>query len=340
MVATREDVAELAGVSGATVSFVVNDTKNVSPQVRERVLSAITELDYHPNLVGRSLVKKKTNHVAILVDNLRNPHYCEMLEGAQQAAGEKGYIVSILMTSVSNMKTVAELIGRGVDGAILTQLESEAALYLRKRIPCVGMDLHVKVDYRSAVFNLVECLKDHGHRKIAFLSGLPLNDINTRYIYFTEAMKAQGLSVDPRLVHAGMGDGRTDEETGAAAMKKLLSRGRDFTAVFALNDLMCIGAAGVLRAAGYRIPKDVSLAGCDNLKILDWFSPSLSTITVFPLEIGRALMKHLIEMLQDLPSVERVINCEFVKKESIGQAKVPVQIRNISRNKKVKDRVV
>ncbi|MDR3333723.1 MAG: LacI family transcriptional regulator [Treponema sp.] len=318
--ATREDVAKLARVSGATVSFVVNDSKNVSPEVRERVLAAIAELDYHPNLVGRSLVKKKTNHVAILVDNLRNPHYCEMLEGAQQLACEKDYIVSILMTSVSNIKTVADLIGRGVDGAILTQLETEAAAYLRKRMPCVGLDSHVKVDYRSAVFSLIECLKEHGHREIVFLGGLPLDETNARYIYFCAAMKEYGLNVDPRLVHGGMGDGRTDEQSGATAMKEIMSRGGDFTAVFALNDLMCIGAAVVLRAAGYKIPQDVSLAGCDNLKILNWFSMSLSSIEVFPFETGTALMKHLIETIQGIPSAKRVIKCEFLKKESITRA--------------------
>jgi LacI family transcriptional regulator len=84
---------------------------------------------------------------------------------------------------------------------------------------------------------------------------------------------------------------------------------------------MCIGAAGALRAAGYRIPNDISLAGCDNLKILDWFSPALSTINVFPSEIGRALMKHLIETLQGMPSVKQTIRCEFKNKESISRVK-------------------
>jgi LacI family transcriptional regulator len=321
--ATREDVARLAGVSGATVSHVVNNSKKVSPELQQKVHSAISELDYHPNLIGRSLVSKRTRHVAFLVDNLMNPHYCETLEGIQQAAVENGYIVSVLFTSISNMKTVADLVGHGVDGAILTHFDTKIGRYLREKILCITHDQHVYQDYRDAVFSMVECFKNHGHKKIAFISGLSLDTSNSRYVFFCEAMKHYGLELDPLLIYEGAGEaaGKTDEQSGAAAVREILSRNRDFTALFALNDLMCIGAAAALRAAGFSIPGDISLAGCDNLKILKWYFPSLSTIDAFPVETGKALMMHLIETLENAPPVARVIRCEFLKKESISRVK-------------------
>lgn len=317
--ATREDVAKLAGVSGATVSHVVNSSKNVSPELEKRVRLAISQLDYHPNLIGRSLVSKRTKHVAFLVDNLTNPHYCETLEGIQQVAVENGYIVSVLFTSISNMETVAELVGRGVDGAILTHFDTKIGRYLEERIVCITHDKYMYLDYKNAIFNMIECFKNYGHKKIAFISGLPLNQSNPRYVCFCQAMEHYGLEVDPSLMYTG--DGKTDEQSGAVAAREILSRKKTFTALFTLNDLMCIGAATLLREARFRIPEDISLAGCDNLKILKWYSPSLSTIEAFPIETGKALMGHLIEALAGATPVMRVIQCEFLKKESISWAK-------------------
>jgi LacI family transcriptional regulator len=294
--ATRMDVARLAKVSGATVSYVMNNTKRMSPEVRERVLNAAATLDYHPNLVGRSLVSRKTNHVALLVDNLRNPHYGELLEGVQEAAEERGYLVSVLCASAANVKTVVDLVSRGVDGAILTQLETEAASYLRGRMPCIGAESQVVINYRGAIFDMVECFKKSGHRKIAFLSGLALD--NNRHRAFCEALEHFGLERDEGLITGGSGEFRTDEETGFKAMSELLSRRTDFTAVYGLNDLMCVGAVTALRARGYAIPGDISICGCDHLKILGWFSPALATIEVYPFETGRALMNNLADILK------------------------------------------
>ena len=104
--ATRRDVAQRAGVSVATVSYVMNDTKNVTPEVRERVMRAVDELDYRPNLLARGLSTRETRHVAMLVDNLSNPHYCEVLSGAQEVASKNGYIVSVISVDFSNTRDV------------------------------------------------------------------------------------------------------------------------------------------------------------------------------------------------------------------------------------------
>ena len=117
--ATRRDVAQRAGVSVATVSYVMNNTKNVTPEVRERVMHAVDELDYRPNLLARGLSTRETRHVAMLVDNLNNPHYCEVLSGAQEVASKNGYIVSVISVDFSNTRDVLDLASRWLDGAIL-----------------------------------------------------------------------------------------------------------------------------------------------------------------------------------------------------------------------------
>lgn len=318
--ATRSDVAKLAGVSEATVSFVINNTKNVTPEVHQRVMSAVKTLGYRPNLIARSLATNHTRHVAMLVDNLKNPHYCEMLEGAQQVASQHGYIVSVLSMSSSNMRTVADLVARGVDGAILTLVEDPPANYLKERIPCVTADSHVTIDCRQAIFDMVLCLKQHGHEKIAFLSGLPLEEKHPRQIHFREALAYYGLPcIESLFVDEGHSY-QTNEEAGMHTMQALLNRNQSFTAVYALNDLMAIGAAKVLRANSYSIPKDVSIIGSDHLHILDYFHPPLSTLDVYSYDTGSALMTLLIETIDNLPKTKVHIEAKFLQKESIAQA--------------------
>jgi LacI family transcriptional regulator len=324
--ATRSDVAKMAGVSEATVSFVMNDTKNVTPEVRRRVLTAVDELGYRSNLVARSLATGRTRHVVMLVDNLRNPHYCEMLEGAQQVASESGYIVSVLSVSVTNVDTIANLVSRGVDGVILTLLnDNAAAAWLRKRLPSVTSETadgqFLTVDYRPAILEMVGRLKELGHRRIAFISGLPLDESNARYGHLLDALARHGLKADESLfTNPAAGSIATTEQSGLDAMNSLLDSGADFTAVFAINDLMAIGAAKALRDRGLSIPGDVSLVGCDHLAILDWFNPALSTMELGSYRIGCTLMRQLIHIIDKKPSGKKLIEVRFLEKESVGPA--------------------
>lgn len=322
--ATRKDVAERAGVSDATVSYIMNDSKNVTPEVRERVLTAIRELDYRPNLVARGLATSRTRHVALLVDNLKNPYYCEMLEGAQHVASRDGYIVSVVSVSVSDAKTIVDLASRGVDGVILATVGADVAAYVQQRIPSVTLNDVITLCYREAVFDMVACLAGLGHRDIAILSGLHLAaPDNARFIDFRAALTQFGLPYDPALAVENAQQ-CTNPEAGAQAMQELLARNRPFTAVFAINDLMAIGAARTLWNVGLRVPQDVSLVGCDNLSILQWYSPSLSTMDAHAFEVGRAMMTQLISAISGKPSISRQFKADFIRRESVGPAPVAV----------------
>ncbi|QHQ62980.1 substrate-binding domain-containing protein [Anaerocolumna sedimenticola] len=317
---TRKDVAQKAGVSEATVSYVINNTKSITPEVRDRVLSVIQELNYRPNLVARSLVTKQTRHVALMVDNLKNPHYCEILEGAQSIASKAGYIVSVISINVSNKDDVLELAGRGVDGIILAlgSKEKDRNDFSNLHIPCVWIDDNVYVDYKKAIFDMVECLKSKGHRNIGFLSGIPINNpAHVRYKDFIKALQYFGLEVNHNLIVDAQSDGDTDENAGELAMKELLLRKEEFTAVFAINDLMALGASKAIRDADLKLPQDISLVGCDHLKILDKIEPSLSTLDAGAFQIGCALMHQLIAKIKGDPHFKQSITAEFLCKDSI-----------------------
>lgn len=321
--ATRREVAHRAGVSVATVSYVVNGTKPVSPAVRQRVQEAVQALGYRPNLVARSLATKKTRHVAILVDNLVNPHYCEILEGAQAVATENGYIVSVISVDISNAEDIVSLASRGVDGAIVALAgRDELPLIQLSGLPTVFPGAGVGIHYALAVDQMVESLKALGHRRIAFLSGIPLDEPDhVRYRGLVQALKKHDLPLCPQLMVDGTPQARTDERAGWSAAQQLLSRGEGFTALYAINDLMALGAIRALRQHGLRVPEDVSVVGCDRLRILEWLPTTLATMDTNSQQIGRALMRQLVDLIEGREFTPTVVQARFVPGESIGPAR-------------------
>ena len=323
MAVTRKEVAEMAGVSVATVSYVINNTKNVTPEVRQRVLSAAENLNYHPNLVAKGLVTKETKHVAMLIDNIQNPHYGRIMRGVQHVAEQEGYIVSVLSTNYSPKQAITELISRGMDGIILAlgyYANQDFAANLN--IPMSYEDDKLYTDYRQAIFDTVKTLKDLGHKRIAYLYGFPNTTNHIRYFHLMDALAYYDMECYEELMIPG--DGYSDEEAGYEATDRLLQSTRDFTAVLALNDLMAIGAMRRLWAANLRIPEDVSVVGCDGIKTTAFTTPPLSTIQCHAFHLGEAMMHRLIVKIhqeEDAPPLPTLaIQAEFIRRESIGKA--------------------
>lgn len=321
MRSTRKDVARLAGVSEATVSYVMNNTKPITAEVKKRVMDAVKELDYRPNLLAKSLVTRETRHVALLIDNMQNPYYCRLLEGVQNVAEKQGYIVSVVSPGTSDRKKILNLVSRGVDGVILAYGIFDSREYEDVQIPKVYVGDLVEVDYRQAIFDMVHKLKQEGHRKIAFLSGLPLEGPeggHVRYWALKEAINHEGLEWDPQLIVDG--NGITDEKEGKWGVDVLLERGVEFTALFAVNDLMAIGAMNRLWERGYGIPEDISIVGCDGIRVGEYLKPPLTTIDAHAYSTGQALMKTLIACMhpgEDKYQKKWVITGEFTERGSI-----------------------
>ncbi len=318
---TRKDVAKMADVSEATVSYVINNTKNITPEVKQRVLDAIKALDYHPNLLAKSLVTKETKHIAMLVDNIQNPHYGRILRGVQHVAEEKGYIVSILSANYSSKAAMFELISRGVDGVILA-VGSHTKDYSDLSLPMAMENSTLGISYRQAIFDMIETFHGLGHRRIAFLSGIPLeHPSHPRLHDLQDAMGCYRMDACPGLFINGTGV--TDENAGYEATDRLLARGEVFTGIFAINDLMAIGAMKRLWEAGLKVPDDVSVAGCDGISNTAYTIPPLSTIQSHAFTLGSLLMHQLLAEMhpeRELPPARQTIQAEFIRRESIGKA--------------------
>lgn len=323
--ANRKDVAELAGVSVATVSYVLNRSKNVTPEVERRVREAVETLHYRPNLLARGLAMKESRHVAMLVDNLYNPHYCEILSGAQAAASQNGYIVSVISVDLSSPRDILDLTSRCVDGVILTLSDSALPIiqeYLGPSMPIACMGECVDLDFQPAMDAMIARLAALGHRKIAFLSGFPADSpSHVRLFAWKKAMEASGLTPEPSLIVSGPPGGASSEAEGTREMLELLDRGVDFTAVYAINDLMALGAQRALHTRGLSVPGDVSVVGCDHLQVLGALTPTLATMDLHAFDLGRYLMQQLMETLSGQPHTRRVLPVEFIDGESIARAR-------------------
>jgi len=177
--------------------------------------------------------------------------------------------------------------------------------------------------YREAVFDMVSTFYCLGHRRIAFLSGLPMNNpSHYRYHDFLDALHTYEMDADQDLFIDG--DGTTDEQSGYRAADTLLKRKVPFTGVFATNDLMAMGAMKRFWEEGVRIPEDISLCGCDGITASEYTVPTLSTLLSHPVTLGNYLMYQLLEKMQpgrELPQLEKQIQAEFVLRDSMGQAR-------------------
>jgi len=325
---TREDVAKLAGVSGTTVSYVMNNTKRISPEVCERVWNAAKQLNYHPSLLARGLATNETRHIAIIVKNLQNPYYAAIQEGIQIIAAQEGYIVSVLSAHESPVANMNIMLSRGIDGVVIAS--SSAGDFKELLKPNAPMSVFSEDQsaafYRDAVFSMVKAFHQLGHRRIAFLSGLSLdNPTHYRYQNFHDALKAYDMEIDPALFIDG--DGTTDEKSGYHAADVLLRSGVPFTGVFAVNDLMAIGAMKRFWQAGLQIPKDISIVGCDGIITSEYTAPPLSTLKSPATTMGISLMYQLLEKMQPdrtFPLPKQPLRAEFIQRESLGPVRQDV----------------
>lgn len=321
--ATRKEVAQRAGVSVATVSYVLNGTKKVTAEVEARVREAAEQLDYRPNLLARGLSKKETRHVVLVADNLNNPHISDLFCGAQEIASKNGYIVSVLSVHVSQPQDLLDLTRRGVDGVILALAKDNRELLdlLDPDMPIAFLGGCLDFDQTQAIDDMVEHLTSLGHRRFAFLSGMPHEaPYHPRFVSLVKALNARGLSMDPALVVDGKSTMNLDAAEGFREMNELLDRNVPFTAVYAINDMVAMGAIRALAKRGLKVPEDVSVVGNDCLEIYQWATPTLASMEGYGVEIGRKLMQQIIDKIASKPLEEYAFIVKYVPGESVGPA--------------------
>lgn len=326
---TRKEVALKAGVSEATVSHVINDTKFVSSELKQKVEEAIKLLNYTPNMVARSLVTKQSKHVGILVNDIKNPYYGEIAEGMEEIARENGYIVSLCLASGNPDEYLNNIVQRQMEGLFIActssrfsadqiQKPKEAGVIIINGVK--GEGSHIEFNYSSAVFESVEHLAKMGHTRIGFLSGIKINEEHLRFTYYREALKKHGLSLDDDLVVDGTYPYYTTHKSGYESMKILLQRETRITAVLATNDLMAFGAMKAIKEAGLRIPEDMSIIGCDDIFLSECTEPPLTTIRPPKKEFGRQAMYLMIKELSEKKHGIVTLDCDLVIRQSTGKA--------------------
>ena len=270
---TLETVAARAGVSKSLASLVLRDSPKVSPSSREAVLRAVAELGYRPNVAARLLAERQSRTVGVLLNDLRQPWFADMLDGltpALQAGGKHVLLGDGRIDRKMDETLTWSFLDLGVDGLVLAGSipMSQAIIDAASQIPTVavgGRGLDVDLARADILANdnhlggtlAVRHLTDLGHRRIAHISGLPGAAGQLRLRGYEDAMRGAGLAAD-------VAAGDMTEEGGYRAAVQLLSRADRPTAIFAANDLSCTGALSAATALGIRVPRELSLVGFDN----------------------------------------------------------------------------
>ncbi|MFJ2258234.1 LacI family DNA-binding transcriptional regulator [Streptomyces sp. NPDC087844] len=334
--ATMVDVARHAGVSVATVSHVLNDTRPVLPHTRQAVLDAIEALGYTPNGLARSLVTARTRSIGLAVSAISNPYFTEILQGVEASALEHGY--SLLIADphddpVHERKVVQLLHERRVDGMIVAPSADPQDLigYLgRHGVPTVFLDRlvddvpapgltfdQVSAENTEPVTHLVTHLAELGHRRIGLVAGLAgLSTTSERITGYRLGLAYAGLAYEERLVIPG------NSEAGGAerATATLLSLPAPPTALVTANNAMTIGALRAVRARGLSVPGDLALCCFDDFSWADLFSPRLTAISQPSKEIGAQAVRLLLERLDSPGRPARTVRLPsaFVHRTSCG----------------------
>lgn len=339
-------MARLAGVSRATVSYVLNGQADgrvpISEETRQRVLEAVAQLDYVPDARAQALRSGSTKTIGLIVPDIHNPHFWEVADGVEQEAYAAGY--HILLSSIPPEKKYAEdifkdLSQRRIDGLIMVPsfiYQSEGAQktlanLVKRRVPIVGiMAEHsgtnysidrVISDYRNTTFEIMEHLLSLQHRRIGFIFGIAVPDLGKdRLIAYQESLQAANLPLDPDLI---VRCGPTLEDSYQAA-RRLLELPDRPTALLAINDLLAVGALRAIKDLNLRVPEDVSLFGYDNIPLAKYLIPSLSTASKDGEKMGREATKLLLARLQDpdRPLQEVRLPARLILRESTGPAQV------------------
>lgn len=325
-VVTLEQVAELAGVSPSTVSRILNGTAAVSQAKKDAVQAAIQELGFRHNPVARGLAGGRTLSIGVVTQIISSPFYGEALLGIERELERAGYVplfVSGNWHEDDERKAIETLLSRRVDGVIVLagRLSDGELAKVADSLPVVvvgrqlgGPQLYsFSFDNRAGARAATQHLVDLGHRRIAFIAGdLLHDDAVERQNGYLDALTAAGIPADPGLIVQS----DYTEAGGLLAVSRLLERDSHFTALFASNDQMAIGACLGLHRRNLRVPDDVSLVGFDDLIMARYAMPPLTTIRQSVYEIGSEAATAMLEMLRGGRPRAQLPEPELVLRES------------------------
>jgi len=327
--ATMKDVAVQAKVSTATVSRALMNPDKVSQSTRSRVEQAAIEVGYLPHSLGRNTKRNESRTILVIVPDICDPFFSEIIRGIEITAAEQGYLVLIGDCAHQNQqeKTFIDLIiTKQIDGMLLlgSRLPFDASLEEQRNLPPMVManefapELElptVHIDNLTAAFNAVYYLQQLGHERIACIAGpeeMPL--CHYRLQGYVQALRRTGMVVDPHYIARG----DFTFEAGATALAQLLSLPVPPTAVFCHSDVMALGALSQAKRSGLRIPEDLSIMGFDDIALSQFCDPPLTTVQQPRFDIGREAMLLLLDQLHGeiVSSGSRLLDCDLIERGS------------------------
>ncbi|MBB6284161.1 LacI family DNA-binding transcriptional regulator [Geobacillus subterraneus] len=339
---TLKDIAERAGVSTATVSYVLNNKGNVSEETRRRVLSILNELEYKPNQIAKSLKTRKTSTVGVIVEDITVFNAPEIVDGINEYAEEHRF--SIILTNLrlykrignnfSDVEKYKSLITNALDSLLSKQVDGIIYIGVHPRdvtglIPQIDKPLvytycfanssySVNYDDELASFEATSYLIEKGHRRIALISGL-IDSIpaHKRFNGYHDAIMKYQLPFDPLYVKTG----DWSYESGYKMAKDLLSQKIPPTAILAMNDLMAGGVLEACRELKIRVPEDISVVGFDNRECSMYYTPRLTTMDLPLREMGSISMEKILRLLSDggeLVELNTKLKCRLIERESVS----------------------
>ena len=336
---TLKHIAERAGVSTATVSYVINNEAGVSPEVRERVLRIVREVRYRPNAVARGLRTKKSGTVSMIVPDITNPFFPGLVRGAEDVLREAGHTLIVGNSDGDVMKEQEYyriFSARQTEGLLITaSISSRAPEYLQHHdlstVPVVFVDRYYRdvrsdtvcADNADGSFQAVRHLLDLGHRRIAIITG-PLQLVNAllRLEGYKRALTLCHIQIEDALIR----EGRYDAESGFEQTQALLHLKERPTAIFVSNAPMTFGCLRALRENGVQCPDQVALISFDDAEWFELSKPSVSGVAQDAYQLGAAagkiLAKRISGQLTGAPR-RRVFKTNLVIRESSGTRITP-----------------
>jgi LacI family transcriptional regulator len=341
------EIAKRAKVSTATVSRAINHVPTVDPQLAKRVWKVVDELGYYPNTQARALVSGKSRIFGIVVSEITNPFFPEIVHTFEELAVQNGYEI-LLASTVHDSKrmrtSVRRMIEQRVDGVAIFTFGMEELLLddLRlRKVPLVFVDVgrdsprvsNIRIDYQHGIRQAVQHLAALRHARISFVSGpLHLPSALARKRAFEESMAEIGLKVDPEILV----EQDHTMEGGKAALRKLIALRDRPTAVLCSNDMTAIGVMREAYDQGISVPQELSVVGFDNIRLSEFMIPPLTTIDMSQTELARIAFKALVsDVSRDTPAehgVEYALSTNLVLRRSTALAEsAPSRVKVVKR---------
>jgi LacI family transcriptional regulator len=335
MTVTIKDVAKKAHVSIATVSLVLKNHRRISPATKKKVLKAVSDLNYHPSRIARGLVLKQTQNIGFLLTNdhfLRTePFYTHIFLGSEFEARDHNYYV-LLNTIPNNFNGCDNMprfvLEKNVDGVIIAGKVPQQIISCLEtvNIPMVFIDYYPPSgDYSAVLIDNVQggekatdYLIEYGHRHIRIVGGDIIHpSIRDRFQGYKIALEKNNVAMNMGLVVTR--ESTTDRDCGYHAAQMLFKKNIAFSAIFACNDAMALGAMQYLKENGKRIPQDISIIGFDDV-VEDWISdPPLSSIRVPKIDLGAEGVRLLMEYFLNKKPKKVLVPVELIPRKSVAK---------------------